>query len=910
MSLNVWTKPSGYSLGTFEGADSLEIQLPVDLSVTDVNFNLISGKLPKGLFLAGSRIIGSAFTTDAVLDFNFCIRASKNSSFADRTFNLKIASTKAPTFVTNAGSLDIGIHKQFYVLDGSYVDYQLEAFDLDTATENLKFFIGSGDGQLPPGLTMDETGRISGYIIPVLTLTPDIGNGFYDGSIYDAIAFDFGQISSDGYDNYSYDDVFFDFNVPTKQVISLNANYQFRVTLTDGINSVQRVFRIFVVGNDQFRADSTSQLGLADTFTADATYIRQPVWINQSNLGLFRANNYLTIPLALYDEKVVSFRVEVTNQEVYSNSFKLLGTDNIAGGNSITITNVRGTPTIGQYFSLLNYVTNATDNIYQISNVVDLGNGNYRLTSFTPLTSSIPNGTVIYLGTLSTLPLGTSFDPQTGDIYGVVPYQPAITKRYTFTLTATRYGVKTESVSASKTFYIDIIGDITSQINWNTPPNLGSIPADYICTLSVSASSSIPNATVIYEVTSGSLPPGLELSPDGEIIGKVNQFYRPATEQAGLITFDEKGDRSTIDGGNAFTTGDFYVDGGDAIPSFSYGPNSVNPDGGNATSTYETSGPTTFDNRTTTFDRAYRFTIKASDQYGYSASTRTFVLNITTPNTVTYSNIIAKPFLTQTQRSYWQDFINNTNVFTPTSVYRTNDPNFGVQSSLSMIVYAGIETKEAAAYIGAMGLGHKRKRFQFGGVKKAVAVDPVTGESVYEVVYVQMLDPMEPNGKHLPRSITTSLQPNELTVDLSNSIWSRNLADLIADAPEAKRPEPILTVDSTGYEVSNPKVDTYFPNSISNWRSRIKEVGLNERNYLPLWMRSIPLGSKKQLGYTLAVPLCFCKVGTADTILLNIKFSGFDFKNIDYTIDRFIIDSVEGYYQDKYLVFRNDKITV
>ena len=45
-------------------------------------------------------------------------------------------------------------------------------------------------------------------------------------------------------------------------------------------------------------------------------------------------------------------------------------------------------------------------------------------------------------------------------------------------------------------------------------------------------------------------------------------------------------------------------------------------------------------------------------------------------------------------------------------------------------------------------------------------------------------------------------------------------------------------------------------------------------------------------------------------ILLNIKFSGFDFKALDYTVDRYIIDSVTGYNTDKYLVFRNDRITV
>jgi hypothetical protein len=75
-------------------------------------------------------------------------------------------------------------------------------------------------------------------------------------------------------------------------------------------------------------------------------------------------------------------------------------------------------------------------------------------------------------------------------------------------------------------------------------------------------------------------------------------------------------------------------------------------------------------------------------------------------------------------------------------------------------------------------------------------------------------------------------------------------------------------------------------------------------------MRSIQPGGKQELGFQLAVPLCYCKLGAADDIILNIKFSGFDFKVLDYTADRYIIDSVEGSTGDKYLVFKNDRITV
>jgi hypothetical protein len=84
----------------------------------------------------------------------------------------------------------------------------------------------------------------------------------------------------------------------------------------------------------------------------------------------------------------------------------------------------------------------------------------------------------------------------------------------------------------------------------------------------------------------------------------------------------------------------------------------------------------------------------------------------------------------------------------------------------------------------------------------------------------------------------------------------------------------------------------------------------HERNYMPLWMRSIQPGGTQELDYVAAVPLCYCKPGGADAILLNIKNSQFDFKLLDYTIDRYIIDSVDGDYTDKYLVFRNDRTTI
>ena len=222
-----------------------------------------------------------------------------------------------------------------------------------------------------------------------------------------------------------------------------------------------------------------------------------------------------------------------------------------------------------------------------------------------------------------------------------------------------------------------------------------------------------------------------------------------------------------------------------------------------------------------------------------------------------------------------------------------------------MLVYAGVETTHAAAYVGAMGLNHKRKRFQFGSIKKGVAIQ--NGSSVYEVVYIEMIDPLETSTGALPHSIKyPEIDTLKITADESGAIWTGSTTN----ESWLDRPIESITVDSNAFKSNDLESSVYYPNSITNWRRNIEAVGPVERNYLPVWMRSIQPGQKQQLGFKLAVPLCYCKPGTADSIILNIKHSGFDFRTLDYTVDRYIIDSVDGYSNDKYLVFRNDRITV
>jgi hypothetical protein len=871
MSLAVWTEISGYSFGLFPTDIKINIALPV--STTAPTFSKISGELPPGVRLQGAYLVGTPLEIPKAKTFTFCIRASASGNIADRTFTFSVEGPVPPVFDTPAGTLAIGLHQQLYVLDRTYLDFQIQAHDQVTAAgQKLSFFIASGDGELPPGVILTNTGRIYGFIRPTFKISISDGTGYYDQSLFDAVAYDFALRPSNGYDSYLFDDVKFDYSQPDSAPVSLNRNYEFIVSLTDGTNLSKRKYRIFVVGDDQFRADSTTPDGTAGLlYTADATYLRQASWLTSSQLGSYRANNYVTIPLQVYDDTDILFRLEDTNQEIYTSSLQIAIDDNVRGSNKLTIANTSSIPLRGQILTFDNYLNGATGKIYRIANVETIGVKQYRLTLDKTLDLVIPDATSFYIGSRSQLPPGLSFDINTVQIYGTIPYQPAITNTYTFTITATRIGSKGDRLDSFRTFKIVVIGEIDSVIKWKTGNYLGSLDVNYQSTFSISASSSIPNAVIIYTLADATqkLPPGLSLTSDGEIIGKVMQS-----------------DVFSIDSGNF-----------------------------------------TLDNKITTLDRTYTFIVDAKDQFNYSITSRAFTIALKIVDTVAYSNIRVKPLLSLAQRAAWRSFIDNSLVFTPSDIYRPNDVNFGIPTSLDMLVYAGIQTEQAAAYVGAIGLNHKRKRFAFGSVKKAVAVATGTNTVVYEVIYVEMIDPQESNGKHLPLKIKTQgLESDSITADRSNSIWSRNLSDLSNIAPSASRPQAIITVDSTGYEVSNPQINTYYPNSISNWRTRLSQTidhydsygnpvsAQSERNYLPLWMRSIQPGTKEEIGYSLALPLCYCKPGTGDKVLLNVTTylasGAFSLNSIDYTVDRYIIDSVTGSASDKYLIFKNDRITV
>ena len=816
-----WVTPAG-SLGTIVERNTLEIPVLATSSSGAITYSLIAGKLPRGLRLTNNVIKGSPVEVRRFTDHRFVIRANDGTDIEDRTFSISVDGSDVPYWLTQQGFLRVGENNAYFVLDNAYVEFQLEADDTDiNAGDSLEYYLVPVGGELPPGLSLSRTGLISGFTDPVFAIDYSaVQTGSYDTAAFDILPLDRPEARSNGFDSFLYDNVTFDYNEPSRAPRRLSRFYTFIVAVSDGVNEVRRVFRIYVVTEEFLQADNSILQVDTNLFQADATGDRVPLWITESNLGRFRADNYITIYLDVYDPVSLS-----------------------------------GTIT---YFLL------ATN----------------------------PDGSA------SVIPPGLVLDTITGELAGRVPYQAAITKTYQFTMqavnfpssladinytivgdwTSTRIYKENEAVrylgfvyiclqenrnvvpvdgttwelgvaTAEKTFTVDIIGEIESAIQWISPTDIGTIKPNQPSTINVLAESLLYGNKVIYELYSGSLPPGLSLLSTGIIQGKVKQFAD--SQGPGLTRFFDR-DSSLVD-----STG---------------------------TVTFNT----TFDGDTTSFGKKFIFKIKARDTAQFAENIKEFFINVISSTEKTFANLYLKAFQTKDKRLDWYNFITNSNIFRSTDIYRYGDANFGIQTELKVLVFAGIESVGAAGYVQAMSQNHYRKNLKFGNVKYAVAKDLLTQEPLYEVIYVEVVDEFEKNG--------TSISG---TVNLSNSIKSKVLVSYDA-----------IKVDSNIPFASDSDHQRIFPNSIKNMRRRIRGVGERDREFLPLWMRSIQTDSFVETGYVKALILCYLQPGKSEGVISRIKSNGFDFKSIDFTADRYVIDILDGEIEDKYLVFpqRGEKL--
>ena len=820
-----WITPAG-SLGILTERIIIDLQLSATSDLGTVTMTLLAGVLPRGLRLSDNSIKGSPTEVKVYTTSKFVIRASDGVDLEDRTFSLAVDGSDAPIWLTQEGFLNIGPAEAYFVLDNAQVNFQLEATDTDLiAGDQLEFYLVPNGGLLPPGLTLSRTGVISGFTDPIFALEylRDASGG-YDTAPLDVTPLDFVEARSNGFDTFVYDSQYFDYNEPNRAPRRLSRIYTFIVAVTDGVHTETRLFKIYVVTEEFLQADNAIVQVDTNLFTSDANSNRTPIWITESDLGRFRANNYVTIFLDVYDPPSLTGTI----------TYFLLST------------NSDGSP--------------------------------------------------------SQLPLGMSLDSVTGEIAGRVPYQARVSRTYTFTMRAanfpsslayanytlkgtwnnsTNYLVNDAVIyldliyictvahrnrlptdsnywiagvsTTDKQFSVEIVGEIDSAVAWITDSDLGTIKPNQPSQKYVEAETLLYGGRIGYEFVSGTLPPGLTFIPTGAIEGKVKQFADDAGP--GLTRFYEVADSLAPAEDSSSLSRDFTA---------------------------------TFDDSNTKFDKKFLFTIRARDSVNFATLNKSFTITVVAENSKTFANLYVKAFQTKSKRLAWYNFITDATIFQPSDLYRYGDPNFGVQTALQVLVYAGIESVEAVRYVQSMSRNHYRKRLQFGDLGVAKAKDAESQETIYEVIYVNIVDPLEKNGSSISG-----------TVNLPNDINSPVLISYDS-----------IKIDSDIPLVSDRDHQRVFPNSFKNMRKRISETGDDDREFLPLWMRSIQDTASYETGYVKALALCYCKPGSSNDVLARIRASGFDFKTIDFVADRYVIDIIDGEIEDKYLAFpqRGEKL--
>ena len=419
------------------------------------------------------------------------------------------------------------------------------------------------------------------------------------------------------------------------------------------------------------------------------------------------------------------------------------------------------------------------------------------------------------------LPSGISIDVNSGELYGQLARQSAVEVDYNFTVRANRVITTGLDVFTDQAFTMKVIGEIDIGIAFTTPTTVGTLTADIPSLLNIEAVAEQTDRVLQYSVTSGTLPTGITLSLQGNLIG-------------------------TID-------------------------------------------PSEFTDST----RAFTFTVTVSDQYQETATSKEFTLNIDIPYTqIEYGNMSghATSFIDQ---NIFYNIAQDTNINSSEYIYRGEDSNFGMKLKPDMLMMSGLEAQTLTTFQQQMEQNHAPKTLYFGDIKTAVAKEATTTK--YEVVYIEIKDNM--NNKD-GDAVASSIKLRDV---VAKPLLGPRASSMNATADYVDY--EVTTDGGLSFSTSGSKVryanqlsadlgfiETVYPNAVANMRSRMKNLGHKEWDYLPLWMKTTQSGDLAPLGYVTAVPICYCKPGTSALVKKRIEDKALNFKNIAFTIDRYVVN--------------------
>lgn len=435
------------------------------------------------------------------------------------------------------------------------------------------------------------------------------------------------------------------------------------------------------------------------------------------------------------------------------------------------------------------------------------------------------------------LPPGLFLDPNSGWLHGTIPAQAATKIDYQFSI---RVKKKNNPAYMSRwvPFTFTIEGDIDTTVKW---PNkdLGIIQTGDISELDVKATIA-DGRQVLYELKQGydqRIPQGLQLTSKGLLVGRA-----------------------------AFET--FMLD----------------------------TGKTTFEvsdvrSNETTFEKKYKFTVRAYSNDGVIDTYETFTLTLQPSTNEPYESLFAKALPDQSSRNLFDTLLNNSDDIPVEDLYRGDDWYFGIQNDIRILVAAGLKSRPESDFISTIARNHHNNTLCFGNFNTARATN-ADGTTKYEVIYAEITD------KGMGVNPTTKLPApaaQEIDLRLNKGFVNPITVDEVTGNSTG------INIDSSLIDASMANDYRAFPNAIENMRVQLKtklDQVVLERYVLPDWMQD-KQEDNTIIGWKLAVPLVYCKPGKSKRIKYNLEQKQVDFKKIGFTVDRFILDNNLSKWFDK-----------
>jgi len=309
------------------------------------------------------------------------------------------------------------------------------------------------------------------------------------------------------------------FGLPTAGSKIISKVYKFALTVSNGEEVDTKTYTILVKSEDSLRVDTT--FISSDTFDFDTskTYVQAPIWLSPTKLPVIKGDNNFIYNLEVFDPTPNIGKVYFSLMDVnFDGTESSFGPSNeIKNAVAYTITAIELTRPAkitlaqsqvfkdGDRIKLTN-ITGTTQLNNGIFYVKIIDGFNYSLYSDRLLINAIDS--LLYnpftgFGEARFVSTYLNLDSDGGEINGFIPYQPAITKIYNFTIKAVRVIDNAEVASVFKQFELTVKGNIEGEITFTSPTLLGTLQPNEQSLYEVVASSTIPSGSIVYSLIPG-----------------------------------------------------------------------------------------------------------------------------------------------------------------------------------------------------------------------------------------------------------------------------------------------------------------------------------------------------------------------------------------------------------------------